>query len=76
MRAALNVEFTFEQVLSIVKQLPSKQKIKLTKELEKDGVSSILSTLLKSFKTDELSLDLISRETEIVRQQLYEKQKH
>lgn len=76
MKAALQVEVTFDQVLALVKQLPIKEKIKLTKELEKEGIETKLSGLLKTFRTRELSLDTINKEVEIVRQQLYESTKH
>ncbi len=76
MKAALNIDITFDQVLKLVKQLPTKDKIKLTKELEKEGIDSKLTRLLKTFKTKELSLDLINSEVEIVRQSIYEAQKH
>ena len=76
MKAALNIDFTFDQVLKLVKQLPNKDKIKLTKELEKEGIDSKLTRLLKTFKTNDLSLDLINSEVESVRQSMYEAQKH
>jgi len=76
MKAALQVDLTFDQVLGLVRQLPIKDKIKLTKELEKEGIESKLAELLKVFKTKELSLSAIDKEVEIVRQQLYERQKH
>jgi hypothetical protein len=76
MKAALNIDITFDQVLNLVKQLPTKDKIKLTKELEKEGIDSKLTRLLKTFKTNELSLDLINSEVETVRQAIYERQKH
>ncbi len=75
MKAALQIDLTFDQVLALVKQLPQKEKIQLTKELEKEGIDSKLSQLLDVFKTDELSLQDINEETEIVRQQLYDSQK-
>ena len=76
MKAAINIDITFDQVLNLVKQLPTKDKIKLTKELEKEGIDSKLTRLLKTFKTNELSLDLIKSEVELVRQNIYEAQKH
>ena len=76
MKTALQVDITFEQVLALVKQLPTKEKIKLTKELEKEGIETKLSGLLKTFRTKELSIDIIDEEIEIVRQQLYESKKH
>ena len=71
MRTALKVDITFDQVLALVKQLPKQQKIKLGKELEKEGISSKLNALLKTFKTNNLSLNTINNEVEIVRQKIY-----
>jgi len=75
MRTALQIDISFDQILSMVKQLPKQQKIKLTKELEKEAIETKLSRLLKVFKTKDLDLETIIEETEIVRQQIYEKQK-
>lgn len=75
MKAELQIDITFDQILSMVKQLPRQKKIKLTKELEKDVVGSKLSKLLSSFKTNELSLKTITKEVELVRQEMYDKQK-
>ena len=69
----MQIDFTFEQILSLVKQLPKQQKLKLTKELEKEIVESKVSRLLETFKTKELSLDTINKEVESVRQEIYEK---
>jgi hypothetical protein len=76
MRTALQVDITFDQVLALVRQLPTKEKIKLTKELEKEGIESKLSRLLKTFRTKELSLDIVNEEVEIVRKKIYERKKH
>ncbi len=76
MKTALHVDITFDQVLALVKQLPRKEKIKLSKELEKEGIHSKLSGLLKTFRTRELSLDTINKEVESVRQEIYERNKH
>ena len=77
MRADHNISLTFRQILDLVRQLPRQQKIRLTKELEKEAIDSKLSQILQSFKTDELSQDLIDEEVEAVRQELYERsQKH
>jgi len=76
MRTALQVDITFDQILALVRQLPTKEKIKLTKELEKDGIQTKLSVLLKTFRTKELSLETLKEEVEIVRQQIYESKKH
>lgn len=75
MKASLQIDITFDQILSMVKQLPKQQKIKLTKELEKEVVGSKLSQLLKTFRTDELDLEIINSEVESIRQEIYDKQK-
>jgi hypothetical protein len=75
MKTALQIDITFEQILSIVKQLPRQQKVKLTKELEKEAIDSKLSRLLKTFKAKDLDLKTINEEVEIVRQEIYEKQR-
>ncbi|WP_298653698.1 hypothetical protein [uncultured Proteiniphilum sp.] len=74
MKTALQLEVTFDQVLSLVKRLPKKDKIRLTKELEKDVIDTKLTKLLKSFKTNDLDLSDIDSEVESVRQEIYEKQ--
>ncbi len=76
MKTALKIDISYDQVLSLVKQLPNKDKIKLSKELEKEGIESKLARILNSFKTKELSLATINKEAEIVRKQIYESQKH
>ena len=75
MKTALQIDITFEQILSMVRQLPKQQKVKLTKELEKEVIDSKLSRLLKTFKTKDLDLKTIDEEVESVRQEIYEKQK-
>ena len=76
MKTALQVDITYDQVLALVRQLPRKEKIQLTKELEKEGIESKLSGLLKTFRTKELSSDTINKEVEIVRQKIYDRKKH
>jgi len=76
MKTELQVNISYEQVLALVKQLLKTEKIKWTKELEKEGIDSKLSELLKTFRTQDLSLKIINEEVEIVRQQIYESQKH
>lgn len=75
MKTAIQVDITFDQILALVKQLPERDKIKLSKELEKEGIESKLSELLKAFRTSDLSLKTIDEEVEIVRQQIYEGKK-
>jgi predicted DNA-binding protein YlxM (UPF0122 family) len=71
----MQIEISFEQILSLIRQLPQKQKMRLTKELEKEVIDSKLSQLLKTFKTKDLDLKTITEEVESVRQEIYEKQK-
>lgn len=75
MKTSLQLEITYEQILSLIRQLPNQEKLKLTKELEKEVIESKLSQLLQTFKTDELDITTIDDEVEKVRQELYEKRK-
>jgi predicted DNA-binding protein YlxM (UPF0122 family) len=74
MKTAIQIDITFEQILSMVKKLPRKQKIKLTKELEKEAIDTKLTRLLKTFEAKDLDLKTITEEVESVRQEIYEKQ--
>ncbi len=76
MKAAIPANLSFEQLLLMVKQLPVQQKIKLSKELEKEAIGTKLTRLLKSLKTKEVDLETLTNEVEIVRQAIYEKRKH
>lgn len=76
MKAAIPVNLSFEQLLLMVKQLPVQQKIKLSKELEKEAIGTKLTRLLKSLKTKELDFETLTNEVEIVRQAIYDKRKH
>jgi predicted DNA-binding protein YlxM (UPF0122 family) len=62
---------TFDQILSLVKQLSNSEKLLLSKELEKETLNNELTELLEIFQTDELSLEEITEEVEIVRSQIY-----
>lgn len=73
MKADLNISLTFRQILDLVRQLPRQQKIRLTKELEKEAINTKLSQILQSFKTDVLSQELIDQEVKAARQELYER---
>lgn len=70
-----NLYLEFDQILDLIRQLPKKEKIKLSKELEKEIINLKLTSLLKAFKTDELDQSTIDREVEIVRAELYAKSK-
>ena len=66
-----DLQLNFRQVVQIVKQLSLDDKIKLSKELEREAINSKLTKLLKSFKTNELTEDIILEECEAVREKLY-----
>ena len=70
---AIIVESCWIKILLI--HIVRQQKIKLTKELEKEAIDTKLSRLLKTFKTKDLDLKTINKEVEIVRQEIYDKQK-
>ena len=69
------ISLNFNQILELIKQLSAREKIKLSKELEKDTIDKRLTELLKSFQTDELSFKTITDEVEKVRAELYAKKK-
>lgn len=71
----LRVDIQYEQLLTLIKQLPHEQKLMLAKELEKEAINTKLSQLLQTFKTNELTEECIDREVEAVRQELYEHRK-
>ena len=75
MERVVQMNVTFDQILSLVRQLPQQEKIKLSKELEKENIDTQISSLLNAFQTDDLSLDTIDEEVEIVRQQIYDRKK-
>ena len=70
-----NIDLGFDQILDLVRQLPKKEKIRLSKELEKEIIDTKLTTLLKAFKTDDLDQETIKQEVEIVMTDLYVKSK-
>jgi len=74
LKTAVKVDISFDQILSLVKQLPNQQKLRLSKELEKEVIDSKLSRLLAKFKTNDLNLKTINREVAKVRQEIYDRQ--
>ncbi|WP_204150120.1 hypothetical protein [Leptolyngbya sp. CCY15150] len=54
------LSLSFEQILSLVKQLPEPEKLKLSEVLSQDLLDSKLTHLLQTFKTDEISLSLFN----------------
>ncbi|MEQ6165746.1 hypothetical protein AAOE16_01015 [Ekhidna sp. MALMAid0563] len=68
-----NMNLSFSQILELVRNLPGEQKIKISRELEKETIGSKLTELLTAFRTDKLSMNEITSEVEQVRQDLYDK---
>lgn len=66
-----NISVDFEQILDLVRQMPSNEKLRLGKELEKEFKDYKLTSLLNSFQTDELSQESIDEEVEKVRAEIY-----
>ena len=69
------ISLNFEQILELVQQLPPAEKLRLSKELEKETRDFKLTELLATFQTDELDLDTVNEEVETVRAEIYAKQK-
>lgn len=72
---SFNISLTFNQILELVKQLPPNQKMKLSKELEKETIDSKLTEILETFKTNDLTQADIDKEVEAVRTARYAKKK-
>ena len=70
------ISLNFEQILELVQQLPPAEKLRLSKELEKETRNSKLTELLEAFQTEELDLDTINEEVETVRAEMYARQKN
>lgn len=68
-----NLNLSFSQILELIRNLSGEQKIKISKELEKETIGSKLTELLDAFQTDKLSIDDITSEVEQVRQTLHDK---
>jgi hypothetical protein len=68
---AFKISLTYKQVLELVRQLPKKDKARLSNELAKEMTDKRLTRLLNAFRTDELSEEEINREVEEARAQVY-----
>ena len=66
----------FEQILNLVKQLPSVEQEKIRQEIEKATRDQKLSSFLADFHTDEISLVEITTEVEAVRSDFYNQQQN
>ena len=74
---AYKISLSYNQILDLVRQLPVKDKVKLSNELAMEATDKRLSRLLSAFKTDELTEEEISKEVEKARAEIYaQKQKN
>jgi hypothetical protein len=71
-----NVELDKSQILSLIGQLNTDDKIELLNKLQESTYVMRFEKLLESLKTDDLSLDDITKEVDIVRQKRYDEGKH
>jgi hypothetical protein len=69
---AINIELNKRQFLKIINQLDDNDKFELYNELKKSLFLKRFNKLLKSTKTDELTMEDITNEVESVRKQRYE----
>ena len=73
MDAVLNLNYS--QILSLVKQLPTRTQLRLGRILTKDATEAELEHFLEAFKTDELSEEDILAEVKQVRKERYARRK-
>lgn len=73
MDAVLNLNYN--QILSLVKQLPTRMQLRLGRILTKDATEAELEHFLEMFKTDELSEEDILAEVKQVRKERYARRK-
>ena len=68
----INIELNKRQFLKIINQLDDSEKFELYNELKKSLYLKRFNKLLRSTKTDELTMEDITNEVESVRKQRYE----
>lgn len=71
----VNIELDKNQFIRIIKRLDDSDKLEIFNELKKSLFLKRFNDLLKSTKTDELTLDDITKEVESVRKNRYDKGK-
>lgn len=72
---SFKISLSYKQVLELVRQLPKKDKIKLSRELAKEAVDLRLTRLLNSFSTEEITEEMINQEVEEARSEIYARKK-
>jgi predicted Holliday junction resolvase-like endonuclease len=71
----VNIELDKNQFIKIINRLNDIDKLEIFNELKKSLFLKRFNQLLKSTKTNELTMDEITKEVEDVRKQRYEKGK-
>lgn len=71
----INIELDKNQFMKILNNLAESDKLEIYNELRKSLFLKRFNELLNTTKTDELTLEEITREVESVRKQRYEKNK-
>jgi hypothetical protein len=69
---AINIELDKSQFFKIINQLDDNDKFELYTELKKSFFLKRFNKLLESTRTEELTMDEITKEVESVRKQRYE----
>jgi Mg/Co/Ni transporter MgtE len=71
-----NLQIDKNQLIDIINQLEANDKIDLLNKLKNETFLKRFEKLLEELRTNELSLDEITKEVEIVRQKRYEEGRH
>jgi hypothetical protein len=71
-----NIELDKSQIFNLVRQLDSEDKIELINNLQESTFIKRFEKLLDSLKTNNLTLDDITKEVEVVRKKRYKEGKH
>lgn len=71
MEAVLNL--SYNQILNLVEQLPSRSKLKLGRTLTQQATKAELEHFLEAFRTDEITEEDILAEVKQVRKERYER---
>jgi hypothetical protein len=71
-KRTIRLNLNRKEFIKLFHLMDEKDKVSIYKELKKDLFLNRFENLLKSLKTDKLSLEDITKEVEIVRQERYE----
>jgi len=71
--SSYKINLTYNQVLDLVRQLPKKDKAKLSSELAKEAIDKRLTRILSSFAADDITQKEINQEVEEARTEIYAK---